>query len=122
MKRFIGIDAGSVSVKLAVMDQDGAVIETEYIRHKGNPLSVAYDLLKKNSSGCYLSVTGSAGKLIARALGIEPVNEVVALSYSTRKLYPDVRTVIEMGGEDSKLILMENGMVREFSMNLDKKV
>ena len=49
MKKYIGIDAGSVSVKFAVMDQDGAVIETEYVRHKGNPLSVAYDLLKKNS-------------------------------------------------------------------------
>ncbi len=117
MKRFIGIDAGSVSVKLAVMDQDGAVIETEYVRHKGNPLSVAYDLLKKSSSGCYLSVTGSAGKLIAEALGISPVNEVVALSYSTRKLYPHVKTIIEMGGEDSKLVLLHEGAIKEFSMN-----
>ena len=115
MKKYIGIDAGSVSVKFAVMDQDGAVIETEYVRHKGNPLSVAHDLLKKNSSGYYLSITGSAGKLIAEALGILPVNEVVALSYSTRKLYPHVRTIIEMGGEDSKLVLLHEGAVKEFS-------
>ncbi len=117
MKRYIGIDAGSVSVKFAVMDQDGAVIGTEYVRHKGNPLSVAYDLLKKNSSGCYLSVTGSAGKFIAEALGVSPVNEVVALSYSTKKLYPHVKTIIEMGGEDSKLVLLHEGAVKEFSMN-----
>ena len=47
-----------------------------------------------------LSVTGSGGKIIAQAFGIEPVNEVIAQSYSTRTLYPDVRTIIEMGGED----------------------
>ncbi|UCH81659.1 MAG: hypothetical protein JSW20_03325 [Nitrospiraceae bacterium] len=117
MKRFIGIDAGSVSVKFAEMDQNGAVIKSEYVRHKGNPLSIAYDLLRKITSGYYLSVTGSAGKLIAEALGIIPVNEVVALSYSTRKLYPHVKTVIEMGGEDSKLILLHEGAVKEFSMN-----
>jgi predicted CoA-substrate-specific enzyme activase len=99
----IGLDAGSVSVKYAVLDAEGAVAETKYVRHKGNPLSVAYDLLKELPSDASLSVTGSAGKLIAGAFAIEPVNEVVALSYSTGKLFPQVRTVIEMGGEDSKL-------------------
>ncbi|MBI4682218.1 MAG: CoA protein activase [Nitrospirae bacterium] len=113
----IGLDAGSVSVKFAVLDSEGRIIETKYVRHKGNPLSVAYDLLKQLPSDAFLSVTGSAGKLIARAFGIKPVNEVVALSYSTNKLCPHVKTVIEMGGEDSKLILLDKGMVREFSMN-----
>lgn len=117
MKRYIGIDAGSVSVKLAVMDARGDVIKTQYVRHKGNPLAVAYELLSAAPPGCFLSVTGSAGKLIAKAFGIKPVNEVVALSYSNRKFYPEVRTVIEMGGEDSKLILLDNGLVKEFSMN-----
>jgi predicted CoA-substrate-specific enzyme activase len=142
MRRFIGLDAGSVSVKLAVLDVRGNILETRYVRHKGNPLPVAYDLLKSLTRGLRepadsrhdkgisqhapaknskielsLSITGSAGKLIAGAFGIKPVNEVVALSYSTKKLYPDVRTAIEMGGEDSKLILLENGTIREFSMN-----
>ena len=113
----IGLDAGSISVKYAVLDHDGNVLDTKYVRHKGNPLSVAYDLLKQLPSGVFLSVTGSAGKLVAQALGIKPVNEVVALSCSTKRLYPHVKTVIEMGGEDSKLILIDNGMVKEFSMN-----
>ena len=117
MNKFIGLDAGSVSVKIAILDTNGTVIETKYVRHKGNPLIVAYELLKNVPPEYYLSVTGSAGKLIARAFGIKPVNEVVALSYSTKKMYPEVKTVVEMGGEDSKLILMENGMVKEFSMN-----
>jgi predicted CoA-substrate-specific enzyme activase len=117
MKKHIGLDAGSISVKYAVLDHDGNILETKYVRHKGKPLSVAYDLLKQLPSGAFLSVTGSAGKLIARAFGIKPVNEVVALSCSTKRLYPQVKTVIEMGGEDSKLILIDNGMVKEFSMN-----
>ncbi len=117
MKIHIGLDAGSVSVKFAILDSEGSIVETKYVRHKGNPLSVAYDLLKQLPSDAFLSVTGSAGKLIARAFGIKPINEVVALSYSTKKLYPHVKTVIEMGGEDSKLILLDKGMVKEFSMN-----
>ncbi|RJQ49926.1 MAG: CoA protein activase [Nitrospiraceae bacterium] len=121
--RFIGLDAGSVSVKLAVLDARGNILDTKYVRHKGNPLPVAYELLKSVTRvGAFhetplLSITGSAGKIIAEALGIKPVNEVVALSYSTKKLYPAVKTVIEMGGEDSKLLLLENGAIREFSMN-----
>lgn len=117
MKRFIGIDAGSVSVKLAVMDAEGKILETKYVRHKGNPLTVAYQLLQHQPPDSFLSLTGSAGKLIAKAFGIAPSNEVVSLSYATRKLHAEVRTVMEMGGEDSKLILLEEGMVKEFSMN-----
>jgi predicted CoA-substrate-specific enzyme activase len=117
MKQYIGLDAGSISVKYALLDHDGNVLDTKYVRHKGNPLSVAHDLLKQLPRDVYLSVTGSAGKLIASAFGIKPVNEVVALSCSTKRLCPQVKTVIEMGGEDSKLILIDNGMVKEFSMN-----
>lgn len=114
---FIGLDAGSVSVKVAVMDAGGSVLNTRYVRHKGNPLSVSCRLLSELPANASLSVTGTAGRLICRALGLQPVNEVVALSHAVRRLHPHIRTVIEMGGEDSKLILLENGMVREFSMN-----
>ncbi len=117
MNGYIGIDAGSVSVKLAILGTDGELIETKYVRHKGNPLKVANELLLKAPSGYSLSITGSAGKLLSEAFGIKPVNEVVALSYAVKKLYPDVKTVIEMGGEDSKLIILDKGIVKEFSMN-----
>ena len=103
MEKFVGIDAGSVSVKLAILDSKGKVLETRYIRHKGRPLTVVYELLRDLGLASSLGVTGSAGRLIARAFGLEPVNEVIAQSYSTRELYPDVRTIIEMGGEDSSL-------------------
>ncbi|UCE72318.1 MAG: hypothetical protein JSU99_03130, partial [Nitrospiraceae bacterium] len=117
MKRFVGLDAGSVSVKTALLDQNGKVLKTEYVRHKGNPLQTALKLLQDIPPSASLSITGSAGNLIAQSFNITPVNEVVALSYSARKICPEVRTVIEMGGEDSKLILFEKGSVKEFSMN-----
>ncbi|MEW6715340.1 MAG: acyl-CoA dehydratase activase [Nitrospirota bacterium] len=117
MNRHIGLDAGSVSVKLAVLDGDGNIFETKYIRHKGDPVRVSYELLKDYALTSALSITGSAGKLISQALGIGHINEVVALSHSTKELYPHIRTVIEVGGEDSKLILLDNGAVKEFSMN-----
>jgi len=120
MERFIGLDAGSVSVKLAVLDSRGNILKTQYVRHKGRPLTVAYELLRDVVHDTFpfsLSVTGSGGRLIAQAFGIEPVNEVIAQSYSTKRLYPHVRSIIEMGGEDSKLILLEDGKVKEFSMN-----
>jgi activator of 2-hydroxyglutaryl-CoA dehydratase len=88
MKKLYGLDAGSVSVKLALVDSDRNILETKYVRHKGNPLKVSCDILKQLPPDSALSVTGSAGKLIARAFGMEPVNEVVALSYSSRIIQP----------------------------------
>jgi len=117
MEKFIGLDAGSVSVKLAVLDSKGNILRTQYARHKGRPVTVAYELLSSLDRASSISVTGSGGKLIANAFEIKPVNEVIAQSYSTRRLYPHTMTIIEMGGEDSKLILLEDGKIKEFSMN-----
>jgi len=117
MKRFIGLDAGSVSVKLAVLDEENRILQTEYVRHRGDPFGVSLKLLSDQLDGSCVSITGSAGKIIASALGIRPVNEVVAISEATTTLYPEVRTVIEIGGEDSKLILLEDGSIKDFSMN-----
>jgi predicted CoA-substrate-specific enzyme activase len=123
---FIGLDAGSVSVKLVVLDEKGDKSFSIYRRHKGHPVSVALDLLRetirtlglqiRDSS---LSITGSSGRLIGSILDIEPVNEIVAQSFSTRALFPQIKTIIEMGGEDSKLIILrEKGRaIKDFSMN-----
>ncbi|MEK6673010.1 MAG: acyl-CoA dehydratase activase, partial [Nitrospirota bacterium] len=125
---FIGLDAGSVSVKLAVLDNSGNRLETFYQRHKGHPLRVAYELLERvtgnnseirtaNSELFSLSVTGSAGKIIASVLGAGFTNELVAQAYATKKLYPQIRTIFELGGEDSKLIFLDEGGISDFSMN-----
>jgi len=121
--KFIGLDAGSVSVKLVVVDEKGNRLCSFYERHKGLPVRVALKLLRADSSlvtlHSSLSITGSAGKLIASILAIEPVNEIVAQAYSTHLLFPHIKTVIEMGGEDSKLILLskDGRSVKDFSMN-----
>jgi predicted CoA-substrate-specific enzyme activase len=118
--KIIGLDAGSVSVKAVVFDAAGAVQQRYYRKHRGHPLPVAVDILKEavgKGEDCAMAVTGSAGKLIAQILGVEPVNEIVAQSYATRKLYPHIRSVIEMGGEDSKLILLGETGMKDFSMN-----
>jgi predicted CoA-substrate-specific enzyme activase len=124
-----------VSVKLVVVDASANIIHTIYRRHKGHPLTVAYQLLKEitdsevvcnNASvppaidfrlDYLLSITGSAGKLISDILGIKHVNEIVAQSLSVQRFLPDVKTIFEMGGEDSKLILLNKTGIEDFSMN-----
>lgn len=125
--KHIGLDAGSVSVKLVVLDGNGSIQSSLYQRHKGQPLPVAYEMLKAvlireseaGSLNFSLSLTGSAGRLLGNILGIAPVNEVVAYAYATRKLYPHIRTIIELGGEDSKLIILgeDSYSARDFYMN-----
>src|SRR5512143_4235104 len=117
--KIAGLDAGSVSVKFVVLDGDGNVLQKHYRKHRGHPVRVALEILKESgaASDCSLAVTGSAGKLIAGILGIGSVNEIVAQAHAVRKLHPHIRTVIEMGGEDSKLILLDEGRVTDFSMN-----
>jgi predicted CoA-substrate-specific enzyme activase len=121
--QYIGLDAGSVSVKLVVLDERGGQTKAVYRRHRGQPLGVALELLKEVSeagSGEFsLSLTGSAGRLMGEILGIEPVNEVVAYAFANRKLYPRIKTIIELGGEDSKLIIVgeDSNTAKDFSMN-----
>jgi predicted CoA-substrate-specific enzyme activase len=117
--RFVGLDAGSVSVKVVVLDDKGRKLQGLYRPHKGHPVRTALELLREVSAaeGYSISITGSSGRLIADVLGVEPVNEIVAQAYASKTLHPHIRTIIEMGGEDSKLIMMGEGGVRDFSMN-----
>jgi activator of 2-hydroxyglutaryl-CoA dehydratase len=120
--KFIGLDAGSISIKFVVLDEGGQLRFKHYERHKGHPLRRAFEHLQqltRNGQGHTLSITGSAGRLIASILGIAPVNEIVAQAYSTARLFPHIRTIIEMGGEDSKLILLRDRgrSIEDFAMN-----
>jgi len=108
----LGIDVGSVSVNLAVLGRAGEILETQYIRHKGRPMQVAADAIEKTAAkyagriwAC--ATTGMAGRLIADALNGVFVNEVIAQAAAAACLHPEVRTVIEIGGEDSKLIFLK---------------
>lgn len=125
----LGIDVGSVSANTILIDEDKNVIEEYYTRTKGQPLETVLGVLEEILARIpaaqikSVSVTGTAGKLIAELLEAEFINEIIAQSKSTTYFYPQVRTIIEMGGEDSKLILVEadpqNGQYKilDFSMN-----
>lgn len=117
---FIGLDVGSVAVKIIVLDSKRNKVECRYIRHYGHPASIALKLLREVNAKfpeCSLSITGSAGRMIASVLNIKPISEVVSQFYSIKNLYPHINTIIELGGEDSKLIILENGAIKDFAMN-----
>ena len=123
---YAGLDAGSVSVKLVVLDGNGKKLWDRYEKHKGRPLETVLSFLNEISqkfftggaSGDFsLKITGGAGRLAAQVLGLAPLNEVVAQATATLKLHPEVRSIIELGGEDSKLILLNDGGIEDFSMN-----
>ncbi|MGB2697015.1 MAG: acyl-CoA dehydratase activase [Candidatus Zixiibacteriota bacterium] len=128
-KLFLGIDVGSVSVKLVLLSEHKEILYHSYTRSEGQPLKVVKDELEKLLESYNLSqinalaATGSGGKLIAELLGGTPVNEVIAQIKATSFLCPEVRTIIEMGGEDSKLILLEyddttkQAVLKDFAMN-----
>jgi predicted CoA-substrate-specific enzyme activase len=116
----IGLDAGSVSVKGVALDEKGEVLQRQYTKHQGQPLPVALEILKmlaRYSDRPLLAITGSAGKLLGGIFGVDPLNEIAAQAYATKRLYPHIKTIIEMGGEDSKLIMLDEDGMQDFSMN-----
>lgn len=126
----MGIDIGSVSVKLVLLSPDGEILQTYYQRSKGQPLLtlkyILKDLFEKFDPHQVKSIatTGTGGKLVNSILGGSFVNEVIAQVKATGNLCPEVRTIIEMGGEDSKLILLrwdkatKTIVLEDFSMNM----
>ncbi len=126
---FIGVDVGSVTVKLGVLGEDSSVLYDSYLRHEGRPLDAVARLFEQLDQGGLqarqivgLRATGSGGKELARRLGIGFSNEVVSLTEANRVLYPEQRTVVEIGGEDSHLIRLEEGgggevKLADFAMN-----
>lgn len=109
-----GFDIGSISVNTVVMDNDRTIIENRYDHCHGKPFDLLLKILSELSLKYpsdqiqLVSLTGTGGKLAQTLIGGHYINEVVAQSTAAAALYPSARTIIEMGGEDSKLIIMEN--------------
>ena len=123
----VGMDVGSVSVNLVVMSPQGEVLKEEYRRHQGEPYRVALKLLESLApefplDKCRLAAfTGLGGKVLAELLGGVFVNEVIAQARGTFHFHPEARSIIDMGGEDAKLLLVvdEDGhqIIQDFAMN-----
>ena len=105
----IGIDIGSTTVKVVVLDEDNKLLFRSYERHYSKTRERACETLhsiedKLRGKDVKLVITGSAGLGVAKAAGIDFVQEVYATAAAVREYYPDTDAVIELGGEDAKII------------------
>ncbi len=125
MELYLGLDVGSVSVNLVLMDGKCNVLEKLYLRTEGKPIPVLRDgldrMCRSMPAGCAIAgvgVTGS-GRELANALVDADVvkNEITAHGMAVLHCVPDAQTILEIGGQDSKIILLRNGIVTDFAMN-----
>ncbi len=126
---FLGIDVGSVTIKTAVLDGERRLLLEKCTRIMGDPLNTLLTQLKALSSRFPESnvkaagITGSGGKQVSATIGALFINEILAQSAFARVFHPDARTIIEMGGEDAKLITLARDKasggvkIEDFSMN-----
>ena len=118
----LGVDIGSTTLKVALLDADGNLVYSDYQRHnaaiKQTANYVATRIFNKFGD-CWLNVvlTGSVGMGYAERLNLGFIQEVVAAAETIKQRYPKVRTFIDMGGEDSKMIFFEDGKVPDIRMN-----
>ena len=120
MTLFLGYDIGSISVNRAILDEKGTIVSIlPYARHLGNPfkkiktdLEKVFNEWQEDLAG--ICFTGSGGKDLAGHIRIDFVNEIEALTEAVKKICPGTRTIIEIGGQDSKFIDLEGG---DYSMN-----
>ena len=112
MARYLGIDVGSTTVKVCVLDEAGAVLYSSYVRHYSRVRECVLAELEKVSSfgsAFHACITGSAGLGIAQRGKIPFVQEVQAAYGAIRRLYPDTDVAVELGGEDAKIIFVTGG-------------
>lgn len=124
-KAYLGIDIGSISTKGVVIDKDNNIVASTYLWTRGNPLKAVKEVLvnikkqlPKNYKVVGVGTTGSARKLVGTILGANIIkNEITAHAIGTLSKYPDIRTIIEIGGQDSKIILLKDQVVIDYAMN-----
>ncbi len=110
-KLYMGIDVGSVSLNIAIIDEQVRLLASVYERTKGQPVPVLLDAFNRlvgdfpGVSG--VLATGSGRDLLADVLGVNKENEIITQARAVTYYHPEVRTVIEIGGQDSKLIFLD---------------
>lgn len=121
---YIGVDVGSVSTNLVAIDDKGEVLQSLYIMTAGKPIEAVRSVVNearslfKDKEIMGVGTTGSGRSLAAAMLGADVVkNEITAHAVASLAVQPDVRTILEIGGQDSKIIILEHGVVVDFAMN-----
>lgn len=125
MRCSLGIDVGSVSTNLVLLDENNRLIEKLYLNTQGKPIEVITCGLKMlqekfNDSLEVFAVgaTGSGRQLASVLVGADIVkNEITAHAVAALEEYPDTQTILEIGGQDSKIIILRNKVVVDFAMN-----
>ena len=122
---YLGIDAGSTTTKLVLIDNEGNLLYSLYGSNEGNPLKSVMEMLKKLYSVLpekahlrYSGVTGYGEKLIQTALNVD-LNEIETIAHYTaaKQFEPDVTAIIDIGGQDMKYIKMKNGVIDNIMLN-----
>lgn len=111
----VGLDVGSTTAKLIVMNEDNRLIHQEYRRHfsdvKATTLSMLHDIQKQYPKAkVTISIAGSAGLTMAKHVHVPFVQEVIACTEAVEYYIPETDVVIELGGEDAKIIYFTNGI------------
>lgn len=123
---FLGIDVGSISTKGVIIDGANTILASAYIWTEGDPIGAVkrlVTLLEKDFDREQFEIvgtgtTGSARRLAGTITGATVVkNEITAHAVGTTTFHPEVRTILEIGGQDSKIILIENGVAVDYAMN-----
>ena len=125
-KLYMGIDIGSISTKGVIIDEFDNIIASSYLYTEGNPIKAVKNVVRNmrgeidldNYQVVSVGTTGSARKLIGTLLDASIIkNEITAHAVGTLRYYPNVRTIFEIGGQDSKITLVNNGVVTDYAMN-----
>lgn len=121
---YIGVDVGSVSTDIVVLDENMKVNESMYLKTKGRPLDIIREGFKKLSYKYRdeeikaVGATGSGRQISSFLIGTDAVkNEITAHAIAALAADKDLKTIIEIGGQDSKIIIIRNGIVTDFAMN-----
>jgi len=130
IKVYMGIDIGSVSLKILLLDENEKIIERLWLRNQGSPIESSQEGLKKlrknlEEKGILdkiriqgVGTTGSARYLIKSVVGGDIAKtEIISHAVAASHYFPEVRTILEIGGQDSKIIILRDGIVADFAMN-----
>lgn len=123
---YLGIDIGSTTIKMALLDEQRQVLFTDYQRHNANPKEVGRTMLEsmvecagamEQKPHFYVAMTGSVGMGYASRARVPFEQEVIAAAEVVKQFYPETHTLVDIGGEDSKMIFFEPGRVPDMRMN-----
>ncbi len=125
METYLGIDVGSVTTKFAVLDKDGGLVACLYTPTQGKPIEMVqqglkqiYSKLPEEAKICGVATTGSARYLAGVIVGADLVkNEITSHAVATLHYIPKAQTIIEIGGQDSKIIIIRDEILTDFGMN-----